>query len=121
MWMVAVFYPVIENYFLIPSKKIIAEQVVEKILQYQRQVQQLKNTYSPFASGQMPKELQERLGSIHPATHEFSYDVFLDKAGVLTIRARTSDRFLHEESFPLLTFIVAIDPMSGNVTKRWIE
>ncbi len=117
---VAVFFPVLDEQFLTGSKRLLAEQVVDRIARQQERHYQLKETYVFFPEGAMPPAFRSELGLDGSREGDFSYAVFPDAEGRrLIIQARVTESRIRRGSLPPLTYTYSRELGTGTIKKSW--
>ncbi|MBF0459885.1 MAG: hypothetical protein HQL87_00665 [Magnetococcales bacterium] len=102
---VALAYPMLDGKFFTGGKKLVAQERVERIAQWETNYYQTHNQdqYLLFSAEEMPEAIRDELGL--RTKDDFVYDVFLDN-GQLVIRAQASPDSIRSGSLPPLIYTV---------------
>lgn len=107
----ALFYPEFNERFMIASRRMLAEQMVTSIAQFERRHYATQERYVTFASNEMPEAMRDVLNLKGAAQDDFVYDAFLAEDGQLVVRAQTSPVKIRSGSLPPLTYSLRLSQL----------
>ncbi len=100
----ALAYPALDAKFFTGSKKLVVQQRVASIAQWEANHYQTREQYILFSAEEMPDAIRDELGL--KLREDFVYDAFLADNGQLVIRAQASADAVRSGSLPPLTYIL---------------
>jgi hypothetical protein len=117
---IAILFPVLDQKFLSGGKKVVAEQVVDRISRLEQRNFQLQESYIFFAGGQMPPSIRDEIGLSSTEATDFVYEVYQGKnREAFIIKARVSDKLIKQSTLPPLVYTYTRDPESNISKGSW--
>jgi hypothetical protein len=116
--LVAVLFPILDDKFLTGMKKKATTQIVARIAQAQNESYTVSEKYHLFGVGEMPPEMQSRIGVDLVQERDFVYDAFME-GKTLVIRAQAAPSAIISGALPPLVYVYK-KPPNGKVTRQWV-
>ena len=120
LFAIALLYPTLDEKFLSGGRKIVAEQIVDRISRFEQRNFQLKERYVFFRPGEMPSAVQDEVGLNGSQVTDFLYEVVPgENRGSFIIRARVSAPLIKSATLPPLTYTYTRDSETNVSQGSW--
>lgn len=119
-FLVAIFFPIIDQSILEKSSRIAAESTVSSLLNIEKSHFENRKTFLYFAPGKMPDTIRSELGLAKTHDPDFVYEAYASNDGEglrLNIHAHASDKAIKTGRLPAITHTLTWDTKA--ITRQW--